>query len=177
MINLKRILMPTDFSELAAHALRYACDLARAYRAELHVLHVVSPSQDLPVAADGGAGMASIGGGVVLMESLHDAVARKSKELQTHIDAFSHDRLPAAPTGAVRTGVPWEEIVRYADEAAIDLIVIGSHARGVMKRIFLGSTSKAVLEHVARPVLMVPIAALKYDAGAGSGGPDAATGT
>ncbi len=41
MIRFEKILIPTDFSELASHALRYACNLARTYRADLHALHVV----------------------------------------------------------------------------------------------------------------------------------------
>lgn len=170
MISLNRILVPTEFSELATHALRFACDLARTYRAELHVLHIVSPAKEIPIAGDGGGGIGV--GGMVPMESIPEVVARKSNELRAHVAEFAHD-LSVEPVALVRTGVPWLEIVRYADEAAIDLIVIGSHARGVMKRIFLGSTSKAVLEHVARPVLMVPIAAVKSEAGAADAGASA----
>ena len=164
MIALNRILIPTDFSDLALHALRYACDFARTYRTELHALHVVSPATEVPIAGSG-AGMGGMGG-IALMESIHDVVARKSKQLQAHLAEFIPDHLPVEPIAVVRSGVPWEEIVCYSEEVAVDLIVIGSHARGVMKRILLGSTSKAVLEHVARPVLMVPIAALKQSASA-----------
>lgn len=162
MINLNRILIPTDFSELSAHALQYASDLARTYRAELHVLHVVATAHEVPAAVGGGADVGMGNVGAVLMESAANLVSRKTQELRTHIAEISGE-LPVEPVALVRTGVPWNEIVRYADEVAIDLIVIGSHARGIMKRILLGSTSKSVLEHAACPVLMVPIAVLQGD--------------
>lgn len=159
MISMNRILIPTDFSELSTHALRYACDLARVYDADLHVLHVVSPANEVSLAIDGGAAAGTGMPGVVVLESPSDIAARKLRESQAQIAELSGG-LPLTPVAVVRTGVPWEQIVHYADEVAADLIVIGSHGRGVMKRILLGSTSKAVLEHVSQPVLMVPIAAL-----------------
>lgn len=162
MISLERILIPTDFSDLAAHALRYACDLSRAYRAELHVLHVVTLASDAPLISSDSAGMGGMGGigGTALLESMKEDVARKSSELNEHIARFARD-LPSKPVAVVRTGIPWSEIAQYSEDARINMIVMGSHARGVMKRILLGSTSKSVLEHVARPVLMVPIAAME----------------
>jgi len=60
----------------------------------------------------------------------------------------------------VRVGVPHDTITHYARERNIDLIVIGSHARGMVNRIFFGSTSKAVLESALCPVLMVPLATM-----------------
>lgn len=161
MIKLDRILSPTDFSELATHALRYACDLARTYRAELHVLHVVTPTRDIAGAADAGAGIGLEPlGGVAPLETAREILDAKARELARHLDDFSGE-LAVRPVGVVRAGVAWEQVARYAEEVPLDLVVIGSHARGVMKRIFLGSTSKAVLEHVAAPVLMVPIACLE----------------
>lgn len=165
MIRFEKILIPTDFSELASHALRYACNLARTYRADLHALHVVVRASEIPVAPEGAAGMGALNGlsGVPLLESAREVIERKGRELHAHVEQVGAG-LPVKPVEIVRLGVVWEEIVRYADEAGIDLIVIGSHARGVMTRILLGSTSKSVLEHVARPVLMVPIAAVAREA-------------
>ncbi|MBK8269112.1 MAG: universal stress protein [Planctomycetes bacterium] len=60
----------------------------------------------------------------------------------------------------ILVGQPFSEICRYAAGQACDLIVIGSHARGIVHRIFMGSVSKAVLEHASCPVLMVPLAAV-----------------
>lgn len=161
MIAFNRVLIPTDFTPLATHALRYAIDLVKAYRTELHILHVVSPAKDIPISTDGGGAVGAIGSGLTPMEPIEAVVARKHRELEEYVAEFSPPRLSLETKIAVRAGVPWREIVSYSEEAAIDLIVMGSHAKGVMRRILLGSTSKSVLEHVARPVLLVPIAALQ----------------
>ena len=63
----------------------------------------------------------------------------------------------------VLEGAPDLQICRYAAETAIDFIVIGTHARGLVRRIFLGSVSKAVVEHAPCPVLMVPLTAAETD--------------
>lgn len=160
MIAVNRILVPTDRSTLATRALRYALDLAKYYRAELHVLHVVTHSPDAAIAGVGPTGESSAG--LTLVEDLGAKAKREAESLSSLIDGLAAD-LPIAAMTTVRIGAPWQEIVQYADEAGIDLIVIGTHARKVMKRILLGSTSKSVLEHVACPVLMVPLAAIKKD--------------
>ncbi len=158
MIPMNRVLVPTDFSELATRGLEYALDLARTYKAELHVLHVVAPSRQAPAAV--GTGLVEGAGALVMIETAEQVASRRAEELRTYV----HDRaagLLVAPQTAVRIGAVWEQIAGYADEARIDLIVIGTHARSLLKRILLGSTSKAVLEHAACPVLMVPIAAVQ----------------
>ena len=76
----------------------------------------------------------------------------------------------------VLEGAPDLQISRYAADAAIDLIVIGTHARGLVRRIFLGSVSKAVMEHAPCPVLMVPLHSTETEAQApdqGTAGHDA----
>ncbi len=157
MIPMNRVLVPTDFSELATRGLEYAMDLARNYKAELHVLHVVAPSRQAPAAI--GTGLVEGAGAMMIIETAEQVAARRADELRAHV----HDRsggLLVPPQTEVRIGAIWEQIARYADEARIDLIVIGTHARSLLQRILLGSTSKAVLEHASCPVLMVPIAAV-----------------
>ena len=156
MCSVHRILAPTDMSDLANGAMNYAFDLARLYGSEPHVLHVVSSPRS--VRAD--------------MDSFDNTIppARPNMPLETVIsertawlreyvrEAFGDFTLK--PVISVCVGTPAAEIIRYAKQASINLIVIGTHARGVVKRMFLGSTSKFVLEHVVCPVLMVPIAAI-----------------
>lgn len=156
MAPIKRILCATDFSDLAASALACAVDLARRYGSQLHVLHVASPARELPIAGDAGLGMVDVGA-MLVVESIQDIIAERQHRLQMLVDGLQP--LPSAPVAVVRSGSAWEVIARYVEELAIDMVVIGSHARGMMQRVLLGSTSKSVLEHVACPVLMVPIAA------------------
>ena len=159
MTGVRHILLPTDYSELARRAAMWARSLAETYGATLHVVYVV---ERVPVVAPGPE---------VDSTSLAIPGPEARAAAEEAMDRFVEDCLadPAVPVIAlVREGVPRREIAGYAVKEAIDLIVIGTHARGVVKRIFLGSTSKWVLEHAPCPVLMVPLAAAE-SAGAWSG--------
>lgn len=154
MITVKRVLVPTDFSELACRALEYASDLSRHYAAELHVLHVIVPGWEMPVT--GADPAVDVPGNSVPVIPTEQMLAEAAELMKVHTRPLD---LSIPPVEAVRVGSEWQAIVRYVEEAGIDLVVIGTHARSVVKRILLGSTSKAVLEHAPCPVLMVPIAA------------------
>jgi nucleotide-binding universal stress UspA family protein len=161
MTRIRRILLPTDYSDLARNAAAYARSLAEMCGATLHVVHVV---ERVPVVILG-AGSSAVALAVPGPEA--PAAAREA------MDRFVRDQLAelAVPVVAhVLEGSPDVQIARYAVEASIDLIVIGTHARGVVKRIFLGSTSKSVLEHAPCPVLMVPLVLVESE-----GTPDGAT--
>jgi nucleotide-binding universal stress UspA family protein len=155
MVAIRQILLPTDFSVLADHAARYARSLAEAYHASLHVLHVVS------------AVLVPVPGpevGTVAMAVPSDGSVAEAEEA---LERFVHKQLSGLTVPIVTKvleGAPDLQISRYAAEAAIDLIVIGTHARGLVRRIFLGSVSKAVMEHAPCPVLMVPLHSTETDA-------------
>jgi nucleotide-binding universal stress UspA family protein len=118
---------------------------------------VLVPSRQVPVVGSDPA--VGVTGNVVLMAPTEEIVAETTQLLKAHTRGYDS---PVPPVVVVRVGLEWETIARYAEEAGIDLIVIGTHARSVMKRILLGSTSKAVLEHAPCPVLMVPLATLEH---------------
>jgi nucleotide-binding universal stress UspA family protein len=152
MVMFKQILLPTDFSELAGHAAPVARAMAEAFGATLHVLHVF---ESVPTAVPA----PETGAAVMLLPpdegELRDLLAAYVHE---HFDGI---RVPIVPVllGGSRT----IEIAHYAKEHEIDLIVIGTHARGVMNRLVFGSLSKSVLEHAHCSVLMVPPTAEGYD--------------
>lgn len=156
MSNYQRILVPTDFSPLSVHAAAYARGLAEKHGAEIHVVHVVVPADvagTLPL-APGAEPVTALPTVDVLLDTARAGVAN-----------FARDHFIASPTKAdVLVGAAHAQICQYALDHAIDLIVIGSHARGVVHRIFLGSVSKAVLEHSPCPVLMVPLSAVEPQA-------------
>lgn len=172
MTTVKRVLVPTDFSELACQALDYAGDLSRHYAAELHVLHVIVPGWGIPVTgADPAVDVPTNSVPVIPTEQM---LAEAAELLKVHTRPLD---LPIPPVEVVRVGPAWQAIVRYAEEAGIDLTVIGTHARGVVKRILLGSTSKAVLEHAPCPVLMVPLATAGHPKTRFGGAPHAMAGS
>lgn len=146
MVRFGKILLPTDFSPLAIQSSRFAVSIASAYDSTLHVVHVISTAALAAVAGEGGP--------VMPLPSRAQLVEELDRFVAANLAGF-HGPLEKA----VISGLPYEQLPRYAREHAIDLIVIGTHSRGLVNRIFFGSTSKSVMEHAPCPVLMVPLAA------------------
>ncbi len=145
MIRLKKILFPTDFSEPAVQAEQYACALAEQFDAELHILNVIS---DAVMASPDPASAYVIP--VTTLEEVHAAV----------VEALA--KVPAAPVSAnrflrreVRVGNPFLEIVKYAEEHDIDLLVIGTHGRTGLAHALLGSTAERIVRKSKCPVMTV----------------------
>ena len=147
MINLKRILVPTDFSESANHALRYGISFAREYKAELIVLHVV---ETLSV------GYASDLFPVPMAEVLDEITGYAKGEL-TKLVALAGERGVTARDVVIQ-GKPAAEVIRYAQEQAIDMIVLGTHGRGMLDHALFGSTTERVVRKAPCPVLTCRLA-------------------
>lgn len=154
MVEWRSILLPTDFAELSHRAATVAASLTRQYGAELHVVHVVVPALvPLPGAEPGQCTMVPAPGATL---------AAAQQALAEFVNRTFGDQ-PGTVKMTVLEGRPEEQIVQYAGEHGIDLIVIGTHARGLVSRIFMGSVSKTILESVACPVLMVPAKEMAHD--------------
>lgn len=154
MFNVRRILLPTDFGHLAVAAAGIAVSVARAYGAALHVVHVAPALTPPPLPT---------GTPQTLPASPAEDVLAPA---QAGLDQFVQEHLGSADcpvTAQVLLGAPAEQICRHAVDAHADLIVIGTHAAGILRRVLLGSVSKAVLESAPCPVLMVPVAAVAAD--------------
>ena len=142
MIKLKRILVPTDFSESARQALTYGLSFAREYDAELVLLHVV---ETLPV------GYATDLFPVPMAEVFQELSAYARTQL-----AALHEEVVAkgvAVREVLRQGRPSAEIVNVAREEVIDMIVLGTHGRGVLDKALFGSTTERVVRSAPCPVL------------------------
>ena len=161
MASIQRVLVPTDFTDLALHALAYARELTDSLHAQLHLLHVEPLALNLALPAEMGSGFDLHA--ILPVESAQTIVNRVTDRLRDYVHEHVIEPVQE-PVVAVRVGIDWQEITRYAAEESIDLIVIGSHARSMLKRVLLGSVSKAVLEHAHCPVLMVPISAVEREA-------------
>jgi nucleotide-binding universal stress UspA family protein len=145
MIDLRRILVPTDFSKHSDNALAYAVAFAEKFGAELHLLHVV---QDLTAfIPDVAAGTPPIlPPQEQLSATVRGALDRTVRE--HHLERF-------AVRPAVREGTPFFEIIRYARENAIDLIVMGTHGRTGLVHVLMGSVTEKVVCKSPCPVLTV----------------------
>jgi len=147
MIRSGLILVPTDFSELAAEALRRAVRIAERFPARVHLLHIHTP----PVAGLWGA------------EELAPPVAWQ-KELRALAERRLREAAEAAKEGKsveIQTELveslasPAHEICEAAKRLQADLIVIGRHGKkGVLDRWLLGSTTERVVRHAPCSVLV-----------------------
>jgi nucleotide-binding universal stress UspA family protein len=146
MAKLKRILVPTDFSEHSEHAAAYAIELARQYGAnEIHCIHV----SDIPADLLATSAYYMTGPSEQFVEQVRD-------EGRKGLDAFVKKNFKDVPVKAVfLEGRPFVEIIRYARENEIDLIVISTHGRSGLKHALFGSVAEKVVRKAPCPVLVV----------------------
>jgi nucleotide-binding universal stress UspA family protein len=156
MIVLKRILVPTDFSETSAAALTYGVAFARAFDARLFVLHVaihheyeaIVESQRVVDDALGWV-MPSIEPGATVRHAAEELLAKSL----TRQEAQGIDVEYVLLDGGLRG--THAEIMDYAKEQDIDLIIMGTHGRGRMAHILMGGTAELVVRSAPCPVLTV----------------------
>ena len=145
MIQIKRILVPMDFSDCSVQALRFGQELCLKFEADLHLLHVLESYVT---------GTPQFGMGLALpqiKEESSEAVVTRMQELTESADWPADRNIVHATTA----GVPFVEIIRYARESEIDLIVIGTHGRTGLRHVFLGSVAENVVRQGPCPVLTI----------------------
>jgi len=144
MNKIRRIVVGTDFSELANHALDVALDLAEQVGASVTLVH----SYEVPVYA------APDGSYMTATANVTDAVVEAAQKELTRLTEEKQARgVPL--TSSLRLGAPWEEINGVAAEENADLVVVGTHGRRGLSRALLGSVSERVIRTAHRPVLVV----------------------
>lgn len=143
MIKLKRILHPTDFSNNSYQALKFSCVFAKQFDAELHLLNVINNAAILSPGIDG-------------------VIPTDYYQKLTQYALHELDKLPAALSNfdgsvirSVCEGLPFVEIIRYAKENNIDLIIMGTHGRSGLMHIIIGSVAENVVRRAPCPVLTV----------------------
>ncbi len=145
MMKLDNILIPTDFGAASETALMYGRSLARTFGGRLHVLHVTPNALMFT-------GPEAIGVDFVAEQARLDAAAMAQLSALIQDD----DRRELQATPVVRSGTsPAHEIIFYADRANIDLIIIGTHGRGPMAHLLMGSVAERVVRAAPCPVLTV----------------------
>jgi nucleotide-binding universal stress UspA family protein len=143
-IGIKRILVPIDFSAHSKNALKYAIPFAVQFSASIDLIYVVEPAiypSDFSI-------------GQVGFPNIEDELrTRGSNELDELMKKEIAKRVPARRV--VRTGKPFYEILSYAQEEKIDLIVIATHGHTNVEHILFGSTAEKVVRRAPCPVLVV----------------------
>jgi nucleotide-binding universal stress UspA family protein len=143
MIALKRILVPTDFGEASEAALGYARALARLFGASVAVLHVVDNMLANPAGVEG----------YLVYPEMQSALEESAR---TQLEALVRDddrRELGATTVLLTSTAPALAIATYAREHGIDLIVMGTHGRGAMAHLMMGSVAERVVRTAPCPVL------------------------
>ena len=144
---MKNILAATDFSPVSDAVVEHATSLAQAFGAALWLLHVAAPDPDFVGYEPGPQSVRQ-----TVAAGLHDA-HRKLQDQSAALRARGIDC-----TALLVQGSTPETIVREAERLDADLIVLGSHGHGAIRRALLGSVSEHVLHHADRPMLILPIA-------------------
>ncbi len=152
MLQISKILFPTDFSDCANQALAHARYLAAQHAAEVHILHaLVLHAADWSEAAHG----------MEEAEALYRRVQQESDaELNASADAMATENLKIEK--ATRRGFSAAPVILdYADDCDIDLVVMSTHGRRGMRRLLLGSVTDEVMRLAPCPVLAVPMSEKK----------------
>ena len=137
MAMLKRILAPTDFSELSVRGVRYACELAKDVGAEVTILNVVTVDES-------GINKREMG---EHKQRLDEFVAKNVADVSANLRISK----------LVDAGQAYFAIIDCAENECIDLIVISSHGRIGLSRMLIGSVTDKVLRGASCPVLVVPL--------------------
>jgi nucleotide-binding universal stress UspA family protein len=145
MIKLAKILYPTDFSEVSLTALNYAKDFAQQYNAQLHCLHILDEAYQywLALGPDG------VPAGPDMNQLMSIAQDQMNKLTSEHLSD-----VPKLITKIV-SGRPFLEIIRYAREQAVDMIIIATHGRSGLSHALMGSVAERVVRKAPCPVLTV----------------------
>jgi len=145
-LQLRKILLPTDFSGCANFAVAYAAAIARAAKAKIICIYVLEPM----VPAVGYTGLADPMPIADISEQLEDSAERELPQIVHCEELHGLD-----VEEVITHGDAAAEIVRVAAEREVDLIVISSHGRTGLGRMIFGSTAEAVVRHARCPVLVV----------------------
>lgn len=134
MIQVSKILCPTDYSDTSDKAVRYAIEFARRVNAHVRFLHIQEPDMSIV--------RKSMDEENPLSESFTKMLmAEKKKGLMADVKVVH--------------GVPTDAIIKHAHDWFADLIIMGSHGRSGLMRIMMGSVAEAVFRSAAIPVLLV----------------------
>ena len=149
--KIKKILYTTDLSDNSAYVFHYALNLAEVHDAEIHVLYVLKYFFPLP-------------DGFIAVSSLKEEKTAILEQIKKRIDDFvlrelkdNPSRINRAASIQVIEGDPVVEILKKTDEMKADVLIMGTHSKGLVSQTFLGSVATDVLQHSRIPVFIIPI--------------------
>lgn len=139
----KKILFPTDFSDVATKALKYVRQLKGAGAQEVILLHVID-EKELMVLSRAPAQYQQI------VEELKKEVAT---EMAAIVEKMTSEGFRVTPE--VKTGSPFRVIIDTANKEKVSIIVLGSHGKSNIGELLMGSVSENVIRHAKVPLLVI----------------------
>jgi nucleotide-binding universal stress UspA family protein len=139
-----RIVVATDFSEIADHALDYALTFAAMTGASVTIVH----AYDVPV-------YGRPDGALLPSPEVAAEISRTAQEALDFTVKRARNRCPTAD-GELREGEACDQVTKVAENLGADLVVVGTHGRRGMKRMLLGSVAERLVRTSSIPVLTVP---------------------
>lgn len=164
----RKILYATDLSENARAAFRHAVSFAKTYNAKIYLVHVVPTLElhkyEMFLAASGL--VAKVPATINDDEKRAEVMAEIVDKIRLRLKRFAEEELSGEEDALdwlggieVPEGIsPTEEILSASERLDADLLVFGSHSKGMLQQTFLGSVAEKVLERTCRPFLVVPLA-------------------
>lgn len=144
MTGFEKILFATDFSENSEHAFEYAYSLAKQFNSKLLLLHVINEPVDLR--------------GFYVPHVSFDNLEKEIEEgAEKMMEKFCRTRIKELTNykSEIVMGIPYEEIVRKAEEENVSLIVLGTQGRSGIDHLLFGSTAERVVRKARCPVMTV----------------------
>jgi nucleotide-binding universal stress UspA family protein len=154
--NIKKVLVPIDFSDYSKSALKYAVNFAKTFNAEIILVYVVEPVIYPPDFSMGQIAMPSI-------NAEWDDRAKDELQKLAKSDITGTENVKTV----IKTGKPFIEIIETAKEEDVDIIIIATHGHSGVEHILFGSTAEKVVRKAPCPVLTLrePIKGFDYKEG------------
>ncbi len=151
--DIKKVLVPIDFSDFSKSALRYAISFAKTYNADIILVYVVEPVIYPP----------DFSMGQIAIPAVNTEWDTKAKD---ELDRLAKTEIPSdiKVTTVIKTGKPFVEIIDTATEYNADIIIIATHGHSGVEHILFGSTAEKVVRKAPCPVLTLrePIKGFKF---------------
>ena len=167
-IKLKRILVGCDFSPDSKLAFDYALSLAQEFQTQLYLAHVIRTTEQTELTASNymqiqGDDYIGWAGSEYpdLPEKATDEDLKEKNNLLSRIEKQLSDMVPeesrnwCTPITILLEGQPYKELINYAEQKEVDMIVLGVHGRSLLEQFIVGSTTDRVISRASCPVLVV----------------------
>lgn len=138
-VQIRKILLATDFSEASYNALTYALSVARGYDATIHALHVITPPANMCATPEGAAAL----------ESMEEVVQEEMAKVSARMSGLRSE------TAVERSPSVWSAVQEAIQQNDIDLVVVGTQGRTGVRKLLLGSTAEAIFHQARVPVLTI----------------------